>query len=150
MSRVKDKEAGRNPGLAQKLFDTPDRGGMVSLRVLKQFSPSNPNSRVSFFIALHLMDQGELAHTIHEQGLAAIRESTSWIKAFELLETKGIRQGIHFREVSEVLEVTPQTAKRACQRASREIFAIYGLHIGFFPTAEGSMTVDSGSAPMKR
>jgi hypothetical protein len=123
--------------LPQALFETPAKGGAVSLRVLKQISPSNPESRVNFHLALHLMDQRELARTVAEKGLKAIHKNTTWIKAFSLLEAEGLRKGLYFREVAEALELSPKAAKRACLKASKEIYEIYGVHVGFFPNGEG-------------
>lgn len=123
--------------LPQAIFAIPTRGGAVSLRTLKQISPSNPESRVNFHLALHLMDQRELARTIDEKGLVAIRKNTTWLKVFSLLESQGLRDGLHVKEIAEALSMSPSSAKRACLKASKEIYEIYGVHVGFFPDGNG-------------
>lgn len=35
------------------------------------------------------------------------------------------------------MSISPGAAKRNCLRASRELFAIYGIHVGFFPNGHG-------------
>ena len=81
--------------LPQAMFPVPTRKGAVSMATLRQISPSNPESRVNFHLALHLMDARELAQTIHNEGLVAIRKNTDWLKVFTLLEQQGLRNGLH-------------------------------------------------------
>jgi len=104
---------------------------------LRSISPSNSESRVNFHLALHLIDSKELAQTIYDQGLAAIKKNDNWLKVFGLLEERGVRKGLYVRDIAEALNISPAAAKRACLRASKEIYAIYGVHVGFFPNDRG-------------
>ncbi|EYB69088.1 hypothetical protein DEIPH_ctg011orf0056 [Deinococcus phoenicis] len=115
-----------------RLFDAPERASKVPLSLYKKLSPDNPRARVSLMNTLTLMYSGKLAATIREHKLAKLTEKTSWIKALELLESKGLYQGMHYREIAAALGVTPDTAKAACLRAEQEIYDIYGIHVGFF------------------
>lgn len=116
----------------QTLFNVPARGGGVPLKLYKQLSPSNRMSKFSFFVALHLLDQRALAKTILEEKPVKLRKNSTWFKCFALLETCGLRRGIHYREIAEALEISPESARAACLKAEFEIYAIYGLHVGFF------------------
>lgn len=123
--------------LPQAMFPVPTRKGAVSMNTLRQISPSNPESRVNFHLALHLMDARELAHTIYDQGLVAIKKNTNWHKVFSLLESQGLRNGLHVKEIAEALSMSTGSARRACNKASKEIYEIYGVHVGFFPDGNG-------------
>lgn len=95
----KAKNAKKVNELPQTMFEVPKQGGAVSLATLKQISPSNPDLRVNFHLALHLMDQRELARAIVKEGLVAIRKNTTWLKVFSLLEAEGLRDGLHIRRL---------------------------------------------------
>lgn len=115
-----------------RLFDSPERAGKVPLSLYKKLSPDNPSARVSLMNTLTLMYAGKLAATIKEHQLAKLTERTSWIRALELLESSGLYRGMHYREIAQALGVTPETAKAACLKAEEEVYAIYGIHVGFF------------------
>lgn len=114
------------------LFDLPERVSRVPLTIYKKISPDNPRAKVNLINALGLIYTGQLAETIRENNLAKLRANTAWIKALELLESEGLYQGLHFRDIAEHLGVHPESAKAACLKAETEIYEIYGIHIGFF------------------
>jgi len=116
----------------QKLFNVPERVGAVPLKLYKQLSPSNPVSKVPFFMALHLLDQRRLAKAIVEEKPVKLRKNSTWFTCFALLEAGGLRKGVHYTELASFLGVSPEAARAACLKAEFEIYAIYGLHVGFF------------------
>lgn len=115
-----------------RLFDLPQQASAIPLSLYRKITPDNPRARVTFYAALALLGAGMLAHTVREQKLAKLTASTSWIRALEALESRGLHRGMHYREIAELLGVTPEAGKAACLRAEEEVYAIYGLHIGFF------------------
>jgi hypothetical protein len=116
----------------QKLFDVPERVGAIPVKLYKEISPSNPASKVPFFLALHLLDQGQLARKIVEDKPVKLRKNSTWFTCFVLLEAVGLHRGIHYRELAQHLGITPEAAKESCLKAEAQIYAIYGLHVGFF------------------
>jgi hypothetical protein len=119
-------------GRLQKLFDVPERVGAVPLKLYKQLSPSNPESKIPFFMALHLLDKGQLAKKIVEEKPVKVRKNSTWFTCFALLEAYGLRKGVHYRELADFLGITPEAARAACLKAEFEIYAVYSLHVGFF------------------
>lgn len=115
-----------------RLFDAPDRVSRLPLSLYKKLSPDNPRALVSLMNTLGLMYAGRLTATIREHRLGQVRANASWLRALELLEDKGLYQGLHYRDIAQALDVRPDTAKAICLKAETEVYRIYGIHVGFF------------------
>lgn len=102
----------------------------IPTSIYKKLSPTNPFAKVGWFRALDLATSGLLVATVKGEGLAG-KPNDLWLLAFELLETKGIRKGISFREVAEAADCKPEQAKRAMLKAEKLIYELFGFNICF-------------------
>lgn len=95
----------------------------------------NPNALISIGKVMVLMRDKQLTETVN--GLNIVKnKSTRWLKALELLEQRGLQNGLSPDDLASALGISTRAARSAMNRAEFVIYDVFGLHVTFLSRNE--------------
>lgn len=114
------------------LFELPRQlRSAVPQKFIRQLAPSIPSAKVAFRKTTELMLTRQMGAIIRDQRLANIRANSTWLLAFEMLEAKGLHNGLKVEELADAQGISVGAAKRSMLRAEMIIYEIFGVNISF-------------------
>jgi len=96
----------------------------------------NPHALISIGKVMTLMRDKQLTETVKGLRVSQQKRSTRWLTALELLEQRGLQNGLDPDTLASHLGISTTAARRAMNRAEFVIFDVFGLHVTFFQRNE--------------